>query len=428
VSCIEQVYDGGMAVVDCEARERVTVRLEGELGSLCGVANVTAARMVEAIAEALATGAWEGWGIRSPEHWVTWKCGVSSRRARVLVGIARRWAELPATMAAFGEGRLSEDQVAVVCRYIPAWADGEVAELATMATVPQLVRALAKYAWADTSDTEPEPAQPVEEERRVGFFFDDDGSWRASIHLPADEGAVLESALAAARDRVFQQRKADGSATHVHEVTWADALAELADAYLGGRVTQRAHRDRYMTLLHVEVGADGEPQARVHLGPRLPDSLRRYLTCDGHIKAIFEVGGVAVNVGRAQRIVPDRTRIVVEHRDGGCRVPGCDRRRRTQVHHVVHWEDGGATDTTNLICLCPAHHRMHHLGRLGIEGDADRPDGLEFCDPHGRRLTGHARPAPPRDPTAWPTGTWQPPLGEPLYAKWVQFDPPPSPN
>ncbi len=71
---------------------------------------------------------------------------------------------------------------------------------------------------------------------------------------------------------------------------------------------------------------------------------------------------------------------------------------------------------------------MHHRGRLGIQGDADRPDGLEFTDPYGRRLTGHPRPAPP-DPAHWPTGSsWQPPLGEPLYAKWVQFDPPPSAN
>ncbi len=184
-----------------------------------------------------------------------------------------------------------------------------------------------------------------------------------------------------------------------------------------------------MTLLHLEAGPDGEPQARVHLGPALPDSLRRYLTCDGHIKPIGEMGGVAVSVGRAQHIVPDRTRIVVEHRDGGCRVPGCDRRRRTHVHHMVHWEDGGPTDTANLICLCPAHHRMHHRGRLGIHGDADRPDGLVFSDPYGRRLTGHPRPTPPPDPATGPTGSaWQPPLGEPLHRKWIQFDPPPSPN
>lgn len=101
-------------MLDHEAREAVTARLEGDLAGLCGVANATAARTVEAIAEAVDIGAWEGWGIRSVEHWVTWKCGVSPRRARMLVGIARRWVELPVTMAAFAAGALSEDQVAVV--------------------------------------------------------------------------------------------------------------------------------------------------------------------------------------------------------------------------------------------------------------------------------------------------------------------------
>ena len=49
-----------------------------------------------------------------------------------------------------------------------------------------------------------------------------------------------------------------------------------------------------------------------------------------------------------------------------------------QIHHIVHWEDGGPTDTWNLVALCDAHHRLHHLGRLQIAGDADDPDGLVF--------------------------------------------------
>ncbi|MGI9032127.1 MAG: HNH endonuclease signature motif containing protein, partial [Acidimicrobiales bacterium] len=79
---------------------------------------------------------------------------------------------------------------------------------------------------------------------------------------------------------------------------------------------------------------------------------------------------VALSVGRTQRIVSDRTRTAIEDRDGGCRVPGGRNRGRLQVHHIVHWEDGGATDTPNLVALCSAHHRAHHRGILGIEGNA----------------------------------------------------------
>ncbi len=61
-NCIEQTYDTSMTMVGTETRELVTDRLEGELGSLCGVANITAARTVAVIAEALETGAWRGGG------------------------------------------------------------------------------------------------------------------------------------------------------------------------------------------------------------------------------------------------------------------------------------------------------------------------------------------------------------------------------
>jgi hypothetical protein len=155
--------------------------------------------------------------------------------------------------------------------------------------------------------------------------------------------------------------------------------------------------------------------------------LRRYLGCDGHIKAVFEVNRVPVSVGRAQHIVPDRTRRLVEHRDGACRVPGCGRRRRLHVHHLVYWEDGGRTDMSNLCCLCPAHHRMHHRGHLWITGNPEDPDGLAFFDARGRPVTARA-PVPARDPTRWPTDNWTHPTGERCEYKWVDFSDPPSPN
>ena len=66
------------------------------------------------------------------------------------------------------------------------------------------------------------------------------------------------------------------------------------------------------------------------------------------------------------------------------------------------------------------------LGRLGIEGDADEPDGLVFTDRRGRRLTGCGRPAPPGQlPMA---GTWVPPSGERLDTRWVYFNPPRPPE
>ncbi len=129
--------------------------------------------------------------------------------------------------------------------------------------------------------------------------------------------------------------------------TWADALVAMAERCLTAGAASRPHRDRHVVLVHLRGDKDGA-SAHVHLGQALPDALRRHLGCDGRVRAQVEVDGVAVSVGRALRIVPERTRVAVEERDGGCRVPGCDRTRWLQVHHIVHWEDGGSTDTANL--------------------------------------------------------------------------------
>ena len=117
--------------------------------------------------------------------------------------------------------------------------------------------------------------------------------------------------------------------------------------------------------------------------PRLPQLDRRSgLTCDGTLTPVWETDGHPVNVGRAQRVVPHRTRVLVLDRDRGCRFPGCGSTRNLEIHHLIHWRDGGPTDTTNLLALCAFHHDGHHRGEFTITGDPTRPDGLTFHDRH----------------------------------------------
>src|SRR3954467_13600782 len=86
--------------------ESVARGLEAEIAEVCGLLNATTARLVALIGQVLATGAWEGAGIRSVEQWVAWQCGVSPGRARALVAMARRLPELPVTATAFTAGEL----------------------------------------------------------------------------------------------------------------------------------------------------------------------------------------------------------------------------------------------------------------------------------------------------------------------------------
>jgi hypothetical protein len=80
---------------------------------------------------------------------------------------------------------------------------------------------------------------------------------------------------------------------------------------------------------------------------------------------------------RATQTIPPAIRRQVLLRDNGrCIVRGCRNTIALHVHHLTPRSDGGRHDPENLGCLCGAHHRGTHEGRLIIEG---RPStGLVF--------------------------------------------------
>jgi hypothetical protein len=125
-----------------------------------------------------------------------------------------------------------------------------------------------------------------------------------------------------------------------------------------------------------------------------PDSVRRLL-CDAEISAALVSGArprctcgcgcgstpgeVSLDdlvraaaadvlyVGRAQRIVTTRQRRALEIRDRHCTGPGCTVEvSRCAAHHVVHWEDGGSTDLSNLVLACDGCHHLVHEGGWSI--------------------------------------------------------------
>jgi hypothetical protein len=122
-------------------------------------------------------------------------------------------------------------------------------------------------------------------------------------------------------------------------------------------------------------------------GGLLPPETVRRLACDSAInRIILGPDDVPISAGRRTRLGTAAMRRVLIARDGGCRFHGCDRPPAwTQLHHIVHWADGGPTDLDNLILLCGHHHhRLHDDGwTLELNGHAlviHRPDGT-ILDP-----------------------------------------------
>jgi hypothetical protein len=138
------------------------IEAEQELASLCGVFNSSHARLVAIVAQALSDESWTIAGVRSPEHWLTMRAGLSPFRAKAIVRAAMRHGELPTVMGEFADRQLSFDQVAIVARYAPAHVEASVTDVAVFASVPQLRRSLSHYSFDP-------PAEPGYTERNATF-------------------------------------------------------------------------------------------------------------------------------------------------------------------------------------------------------------------------------------------------------------------
>jgi hypothetical protein len=383
--------------------------VEDRLQTVCGQLNVLHAQLVDLAAEALATGCWEGWGVKSLAHWLTWKAGLSTARAAEVVRLAEARLTHPRVMERFAEGALSMDQAAVATK-APAYLDTDFAQLAEVATVAQLrIAVRAARPPAPPPDVEDEPTESLR------TWFDDDGRYHLRGELDADHGRVVDAALTEARDRLFHQGHSKAS--------WADALVDVAHRSLDGASFPRRERFRVNWFI------DPTDPVPAHWtdGLAVPDWLRDLLLCDGTVSPVFTDGARPVSVGQSVRQVPDRTRRLVLHRDRKCRVPWCSQTRWLQVHHVVHQRHGGGHDTAGLIAICPACHRLHHRGHLGIAGNADQPDGLTFTDRRGRIIDPSTHPTKPTGPPPDPGKPYEHPIGERLYRKWLTFADPPVP-
>lgn len=306
----------------------------------------------------------------------------------------------------------------------------------------------------DSTDDDPEA-------NRVNYGFDDNGRWYLHADLDADLGAQIHQSLDEARDALFREQnhrdRSDDRPTHgaddqqgddndsavstesevlqsasspgarrrIVPASDADALAAVARRSLDG-VGSAERRDRFRVNLFLDMRGNCATTERVPL----PDSLRDLLTCDGRIDPVFVDGATPVSIGRSSRVIPDRLRRVVLHRDhGSCQVPGCTATHGLDLHHIVHWSRGGPTDSANLITVCSRHHRMHHKKRLGIAGNADDPVSLEFTDHRGQsiRLSG-AQPTAPPEPPPPIQGDYEHPIGARLDRRWVTFVDPSVPR
>jgi hypothetical protein len=375
-----------------------------------------------------------------------------------MVAVARRRTELPVVAESVAAGRLSLDQAAVVAHHVPATHERSVGELAQHLTVPQLRRAVSRHAFtsepgsgavgnATQEETSEDGSSGLAAEQsaaehracarpNLSMHYDRDGRFQLRYSAPATIGALVEQALKEAKDALFttQPGGAESSDTGSGRVgpdatgdhpTYADALAEIAHRALA-TVTSTSRGSHYRVL---QLSTDG---AWVNGGGPIPARLLARFLTDGQVQPVWETDGRPVSVGRTMRILPHRSRRLIEDRDRGCRFPGCSATRFVEIHHLHPWADGGPTDHDNLVSLCPFHHDAIDRGDYRIAGDPSRPDGLTVTNRYGLpvrppTLTELAAPRGVGPPAGFRLGVqpaYQPPTGERL--RWTDIEIPPD--
>jgi len=199
------------------------------------------------------------------------------------------------------------------------------------------------------------------------------------------------------------------------DVTWLDALLEICHRSLD-TITSTSRRQRFRIDIHLDTGG-----AWFHQGPALPSHVLYKICCDGVVRPVWETEGTPVNVGRTTRVIPAQTRMVVQNRDRTCAHPACATTANLEIHHIDHWLDGGPSETSNLVSLCPSHHDKHHHHKFGVTGNADIAGGLQFRDERGRIIAASAQPNPPNTPPPPPPKPYTHPTGETMHTKWLDF-------
>jgi hypothetical protein len=281
-----------------------------------------------------------GWnnGFLSCAHWLSWRTGIDPGAAREKVRVARALPQLPLLSGALQRGEISYAKVRALTRI--ATPDNEerlmaVACCGTAAHVERLVRA-----WRYCDRVEDRRKQLA---RSVTCWADEDGMVIVRARLTPEQGAVVQKALEAASDRLYQEgQHAAPPDNMAEEVTFgqrqADALTLIAESALNAGFDRGSTGDRYQVVLHVQAAPaliGDEPRHVIDLadaGIGVSAETSRRVSCDASVVVIREdADGAALEVGRKTRTIPSGLRRALASRDRHCVFPAAARGAATRI-------------------------------------------------------------------------------------------------
>jgi len=393
---------------------------------------------------------WAREELPSCAAWLAWKCQVAPGTAREQVRVARALKRLPVIRGEFAAGRFSYAKVRALTRIATPDTERELAGFATPMTAGQLERFVRAHRRVASGEQDGRPAcrEPRLTVRQdsTGIAITArlphaDGAvvlqalraWLGDTDHPHDDpghdGTGPGDATRA--QRLAEQDQRDGTDWDAGHAPWqrdktpardlAAALTAVCGEYLSGRAASAANPDLYQVIIHAGTGAlTGAPEpgidapdvsaetptppgaplpafpqthpaypwrSHVEDGGHVDPATLQMIACNATISTMLhDEKGNALNVGRRTRTPSPAMRRAVRERDRyRCRFPGCES-RRTDLHHIVFWANGGQTSIGNLTSLCRRHHTLVHDTGIIISAAAGstftffRPDGTPIPD------------------------------------------------
>jgi hypothetical protein len=340
------------------------------------------------------SGEYKADGALSLTAWLRWKCKLSGGAAMERVEIARQLAKLPQTEAAFANGDVGYQHVAVLAHtadHVGAAAvrkeEGKLLQAAQTMDPGQFTNVAKNFEHRVDAAGALAEANHAYQRRYFHISEPRDGLVRLDGVLDAEGGATLRTALQAFMKPIPNDQRSYGQRN-------ADALVELGRRGGGGSKRNGAGPRPQLIIrasLDTLAGVKGAPAGELEGGGAVPaETVQRY-ACDSAISRITGQGELEHELNHASRTLPASTRRALEARDRHCVFPGCGRPLNwCDGHHLVWWTRGGATALPNLALLCRPHHRMVHEESWRLERTTD---GNWKAKPPLHRVPANARSA-----------------------------------
>ncbi|MEX2489025.1 MAG: DUF222 domain-containing protein, partial [Pseudomonadales bacterium] len=282
----------------------------------------------------------------------------------------------------------------------------QIARYGTAAHVERLVR---KYRRVKKLNEPMDEWNEWRGEKQFFWYENDWGMYVFNLHLPPEDGAIVLKALEALVEELNKEKNYENGNNdadnhenvsaetflQVDSQDWegkrADAMTLMAEHCLKSMGDGIRTGGRFEILMHVNANPEHidykiDQGASCYLddGHFLAPEVARRLACDANLTTVLEDDkGSVLNIKRKSRVVPPAIEKAVRIRDQGfCRFPSCCHNKWIQLHHVIHWADGGETSVHNLVSLCHYHHRLLHSGEYRIY--KDEGSDIVFINKHNQ--------------------------------------------